>query len=110
MRWNHVELALAALFLAAPALAAYQGKRSPKAVNVGTLVRDAMILDIGDGQTSLAIWLPFEKGNDRFKATRFTWHTPFDVLSPHAPCPRCKEQLAAKWSYCPFCGTKAGTP
>lgn len=36
----------------------------------------------------------------------FTWRTPFDSMSSVPPCKKCGEPLSAKWTYCPYCGTK----
>lgn len=46
------------------------------------------------------------KSDAHFKETVFTWHTPFDAMSPVPPCPKCKEIVSAKWSYCPWCGNQ----
>jgi hypothetical protein len=46
------------------------------------------------------------KGDKRFKETVLVWHTPFDSTNPIPPCPKCKGQLSAKWSFCPWCGQK----
>jgi hypothetical protein len=44
------------------------------------------------------------KPNGEFPETSIVWYTPFDALTPSAPCSKCKEGLSAKWSYCPWCG------
>ena len=46
------------------------------------------------------------KSNWRFKETVIVWHTPFDALTPVAPCRKCHEAVSAKWKYCPWCGEK----
>lgn len=43
---------------------------------------------------------------DNFEASTITYHTPFDALRPQHVCPHCKESISAKWSFCPWCGTK----
>lgn len=44
------------------------------------------------------------KANGLFKETVIVWHTPFDATTPLPPCPKCKEPISAKWTYCPWCG------
>jgi hypothetical protein len=44
------------------------------------------------------------KEDSRFKEAVLVWHTPFDATKPVPPCLQCKEQVSAKWSYCPWCG------
>ena len=44
------------------------------------------------------------KEDSRFKEAVLVWHTPFDATNPVPPCHQCKEQVSAKWSYCPWCG------
>ncbi|MBI1903635.1 MAG: zinc ribbon domain-containing protein [Planctomycetia bacterium] len=44
------------------------------------------------------------KADKQFPETTFAWHTPFDATTPAAPCPKCKERVSAKWSFCPWCG------
>jgi hypothetical protein len=44
------------------------------------------------------------KADKRFKETGFVWRTPFDATTPSPPCPKCKEPVSAKWTYCPWCG------
>jgi hypothetical protein len=48
----------------------------------------------------------FLKPAGRFKQTEVVWHTPFDATTPVPPCPKCKESVSPKWSYCPWCGQK----
>lgn len=47
------------------------------------------------------------KAQGAFPEAVFAWRTPFDALSPAAPCAKCKGEMSAKWSFCPWCGTKA---
>jgi hypothetical protein len=44
------------------------------------------------------------KADQPFRDTPLVWYTPFDALAPANPCPKCREPLSAKWSYCPWCG------
>jgi hypothetical protein len=46
------------------------------------------------------------KADRKFKAVSFTWRTPFDAASRVPDCPKCKEAMSAKWSYCPYDGQK----
>jgi hypothetical protein len=46
------------------------------------------------------------KADKNFRATSFTWRTPFDAVVSMGDCPRCKAGLSAKWAYCPYCGQK----
>jgi hypothetical protein len=44
------------------------------------------------------------KADSHFNEAVLVWRTPFDATNPVPPCPQCKEQVSAKWSYCPWCG------
>lgn len=44
--------------------------------------------------------------DDRFQATTFIWHSPFEALAPNIDCPKCHESLSPQWSFCPWCGEK----
>ncbi len=44
------------------------------------------------------------RADKRFRPVTINWHTPFDSVNPNSFCPRCKESISAKWSYCPWCG------
>ncbi|HVF41440.1 MAG TPA: zinc ribbon domain-containing protein [Pyrinomonadaceae bacterium] len=46
------------------------------------------------------------KADARFHENTFTWRTPFDATLNVPPCPKCKAPMSAKWSYCPYDGTK----
>ena len=46
------------------------------------------------------------KADHQFKESTFVWRTPFDATTPAPPCPKCKEPLSAKWTFCPWCGAK----
>jgi hypothetical protein len=46
------------------------------------------------------------KDYGKFKETIFTWHTPFDMATSIPPCEKCGEAVSAKWSFCPWCGSK----
>jgi hypothetical protein len=46
------------------------------------------------------------KADKTFRATAFTWRTPFDAVTSVPDCPKCKAGLSAKWTYCPYCGQK----
>ena len=46
------------------------------------------------------------KADARFHENAFTWRTPFDAMTNVPPCPKCKASMSAKWSYCPYDGTK----
>ena len=46
------------------------------------------------------------KADARFREHAFTWRTPFDAMTTVPACPKCKASMSAKWSYCPYDGTK----
>lgn len=52
-------------------------------------------------KAKLALVLKPAKG---FKECLLTWRTPFDAMVPATPCRKCKEDVSAKWSFCPWCG------
>jgi hypothetical protein len=47
------------------------------------------------------------KAQGAFAEAVFTWRTPFDALNPAPACAKCKGEISSKWSFCPWCGTKA---
>jgi len=49
--------------------------------------------------------LSLKEGNG-FKSNHFVWKTPLDSFQPAPPCKKCGEAVSAKWSFCPWCGTK----
>ncbi len=55
--------------------------------------RDKLTLKVSEGNG----WSGFDA----------TWRTPFDALTPSTPCVKCSEPVSAKFSYCPYCGTKS---
>jgi hypothetical protein len=46
------------------------------------------------------------KGKGGQEDVLFTWRTPFDAATPPVPCPKCKDDVSAKWMFCPWCGQK----
>ncbi|MFL6207462.1 MAG: hypothetical protein ACJ74W_01355 [Pyrinomonadaceae bacterium] len=46
------------------------------------------------------------KANGSYKAAIFVWRTPFDAAVEGAVCPKCRERMSPKWSYCPYDGQK----
>jgi hypothetical protein len=46
------------------------------------------------------------RADARFGERSFTWRTPFDAMTAVPPCPKCKAAMSAKWTYCPYDGTK----
>lgn len=46
------------------------------------------------------------KADGKYKQAEFLWNTPFDAMKSAPPCPKCKEKVSAKWSFCPWCGEK----
>ena len=55
------------------------------------------------GKITLAL-----KTADNYTQTVLTWRTPFDAMTKAPPCQKCKENVSAKWKYCPYCGHKLG--
>jgi hypothetical protein len=46
------------------------------------------------------------KANPTFKESIFTWHLPLELAGTSKQCAKCHNDFSAKWTYCPFCGTK----
>jgi len=46
------------------------------------------------------------KASGNFKDSTFVWKTPFDAMKSVPPCPKCNEQVSAKWTFCPWCGAR----
>lgn len=65
---------------------------SPGKVVVDTTRKDAVTLIL--------------KADSRFREHTFIWRTPFDAMTNVPPCPKCKASMSAKWTYCPYDGTK----
>jgi hypothetical protein len=36
----------------------------------------------------------------------FTWHLPLELSGTAKDCSKCHNKFSAKWTYCPWCGTK----
>lgn len=68
--------------------------------------KDGKPLIVTDHKDKLTVVL---KPGGGYPQATFVWHTPFDAVTPMAPCPSCKEMVSAKWSFCPWCGAKLGT-
>jgi hypothetical protein len=66
--------------------------------------RDGRTIAEAGGKGKLTLNL---KPHAPFSAASFTWHTPFDALIPPVACSKCQEPLSGKWTFCPYCGTKA---